>query len=149
MKKLAFLITILAFICFSVSAQEDARLLPKHTYKTAGGGADDVVSKTVDVTKVFFIDVPELHQYTMAIFLDSLTGTPDSIFVSEFGSLDGINYSATAIAVDTIVTGDADNYTILSTIADCGYRYLKYVVSGDVTSTMTMGVLLEMKIWNK
>lgn len=149
MRKLAFLITILAFICFSVSAQEDERLFPKHTYKTAGGGAADTVSLTGTVTKVFFIDVPELHQYAMAINLTKLSGTTDSIFVSEFVSLDGINYPSTANAIDTIKTADADKYVILSTIADAGHRYYKYVVSGDVTNTQKLKVLLEMKIWNK
>lgn len=151
MKKLIlFLAIIVGFAAYSQAQTRDKSLTANKTYQLAGGVVTtDKIDASTSLTKVFEIKVSDLYQYTMAINLDKVSGTPDSVFVSEFVSLDGINYVSTAVAIDTIVTANADKYVILSTIADVGYRFYKYVVSSDVTNTMEMTVSLEMKIHKK
>lgn len=149
MKKLIlFLAIIVGFAAYSQAQTRDKYLTPNKTYQLAGGTSADTIDASATVTKVFQVKVTDLHQYTMAIFLEKESGTTDTVFVSEFVSLDGINYVSTAVAIDTIKTADADKYVILSTIADVGYRFYKYVVRSD-GDTMKMTVSLEMKIWNK
>ena len=119
MKKL-FLILIIG--CFALASMaQDATLLQKsRTYVTAGGGAGDTIDASATVTKTFQIKAYDLHQYSAAVFLDSISGTPDTVIVREFGSQDGVNYSTTPIATDTIATGFGGALPALSGDLECG-----------------------------
>lgn len=150
MKNLILSIVLIAgFAIYSQAQVVDKYLTKNKAYQLAGGVVTtDKIDATTSLTKVFQIKVGDVNQYATAVFLDKVSGTPDSVFVSEYISLDGINYPTTANNIDTIKTANADKYVIISTQGDATGIFYKYVISTD-GDTMEMTVSVEMKIWNK
>jgi len=140
-------LTIISIIClFILLPAQDKIITSNMKYAAVGGATGDTINSGTSVSKTYFVNIGDLYQYRAAMFTDKVSGTTDSVFVTEYVSLDGANWVSNA--VDTIKTANADSYTLLNTIADVNGRYFKYTVTGD-GNTATQRITFQYVIWRK
>lgn len=138
-------ILIIFATCFSLTAQ-DATLTNSRTYVEYAGTAADTIIASGTLTKTIEVKVQEEHTIITQLFLDKISGTPDSCFVVTYGSLDGTNY--VTVDTDTVVAGNADKTVDLAAKADVTYNFYKYIITKD-GDTAKQKVFFRTKIWKK
>lgn len=138
-------ILIIFAACFSLTAQ-DATLTNSRTYATFGGGATDLINTKDTLIKEIKVAVQEEHTIITQLFLEKISGTPDSCFVTTYGSLDGTNWIQ--IDLDTVVAGNANKTVFLAAKADVSYQYYRYRVIKDA-DVARQKVYYRTKIWKK
>lgn len=138
MKRLAFLIGIIAMFAFSVQGQDAYVSRNGTNFNVALTAADTVSNNSTTLSKVIGVGAKDVVQlYSIQVSIDSISGTPtESITLA--GSMDNSNYVTITTATFTGTQSDTTfYYTDVSTGVAWPYLRVLITESGTAKAQLT------------
>lgn len=138
MKRLLFLIGIIALFAFNVQAQDETVSRSGTNFNVALDAGDTISDNSTTLYKVIGIGAKQAVQlYSIQVTLDSISGTPTEAIVLA-GSMDNVNYTN----IDTVSwTGTSSDttfyYTDISTGVAWPYMRVYITESGTAKAQLT------------
>ena len=133
MKKLLFIIGIIALFAFNIEAQDASISRNGSNFNVALDAGDTISNNSTTLYKVIDLGAKDAVQlYSIQVSLDSISGTPTEAVVLA-GSLDNTNYSTITTVNWTGTSSDTTfYYTDVST--GVAWRYLRVYITESGTA---------------
>ena len=138
MKKILFLIGIIALFAFNVQAQDATVMRNGTNFNVLLDAGDTISTNSTTLSKTIGVGNKQSVQlYSIQVSLDSISGTPTEAWVLA-GSMDNVNF----VDIDTVSwTGTASDttfwYTDISTGVAWPYMRVKGTESGTAKAQLT------------